>query len=274
MKLGYASGCFLERCKGFVIPHQVPDELKTLPVELQVERGYDYSDFKNVVSIHLPFIRYKAQEVEGTTIYKKTRGVNIASLKEDSWKTDLELFKKHIKEAAEKGVNYAVFHYGSCNCAGRLWRDEKHRSLHWIREKEFLIEISEIANNNGIRLLAENHPYRDGIFLNHIKHVSEIIRAHLAEFCLDFPHAYYRLTTFNNEDLKEIITRFKKNIIEVHLADNDGSNHAPLALDEGKIEWRKLLSMLQSHLLVIIELRENPQESLKKVHRFYEDRLK
>ena len=274
MKLGYASGCFLERRKGFVIPHQIPEELKSYPVELQVGRGYNYSDFDNVVSIHLPFTHYKISKVEEITVYKKSRGVNIASLNEDSWRTDLKLFKKYIKEAAEKEVKYAIFHYGSCNCAGRLWRDENHRRLHWNKEKEFLVEISKFAEDNGIKLLAENHPYGDGIFLNHIRHITEIVEGGYAGFCLDFPHAFYRFTMFSDANLNEIITRFRENIREVHLADGNGSSHAPLALDKGKIDWRKLLSLLQTALLVIIELRQNPLESLKQVQNFYDNNLR
>ena len=223
----------MERRKGLIIPHQVPEELKAYPVELQVERGYDYSDFDNVVSIHLPFTHYKVSKVEEITVYKKSRGVNIASLNEDLWKADLKLFKRHIKEAAPKGVKYAIFHYGSCNCPGRPWGDENHRRLHWNREKEFLVEISELAADKGIKLLAENHPYGDGIFLNHTKHIAVIVEGRYAEFCLDFPHAYYRFMKFSEANLDEIINRFRESIREVHLADSNGSSHAPLALDKG-----------------------------------------
>lgn len=272
--IGYASGCFLERRKGLVIPHQIPEELKSYPVELQVGRGYDYSDFDKVVSIHLPFTHYKISKIEGITFYKKSRGVNIASLNEYNWRADLKLFKKYIKEAAEKEVEYAIFHYGSCNCTGRLWRYENHRRLHWSREKEFLIEVSEFAEDNGIKLLAENHPYGDGIFLNHIKHISEIVEDGYADFCLDFAHAYYRFKTFSDANLNAITTRFRENIREIHLADNNGSSHAPLALDKGRIDWRKLLSLLQTSLLVIVELRENPLDSLRRVQKFYDNNLR
>lgn len=153
--------------------------------------------------------------------------------------------------------------------ASRLWRDENHRRLHWNREKEFLVEMSELASNEGIELLAENHPYGDGIFLNHVKHIAEIVDGGFAGFCLDFPHAYYRFKRFNNASLDEIITRFRESIREVHLADGNGSSHNPLALDKGSIDWRKLLSLLPKSLLVIIELRENPSEALKRVQEFY-----
>jgi len=272
--LGFASGCFLERRKEFVIPHKVPEELKSYPVELQVGRGYDYSDFDKVVSIHLPFTLYKVLKVEGVTVYKKSREVNLASLNEDFWRYELELFKRHIMEAAEKRVKYAIFHYGRCNCAGRLWRYENHRRLHWNREKEFLVEISEFAADNGIKLLTENHPYDDGIFLNHVKHIAEIVEGGYAGFCLDFPHTYYRFKRFNNASLDEIITRFRESIQEVHLADGNGSSHNPLALDKGSIDWRKLLSLLPRSLLVIIELRENPLEALKRVQELYDGTLR
>mgnify|MGYP005845802191 FL=1 len=262
--LGFASGCFLERRKEFVVPHRVPEDLKPFPVELQVGRGYDYSDFDRVVSIHLPFMLYKLLKVEGVTVYKKLREVNIASLDEDFWRDDFELFKRYLTEAADKKVEYAVFHYGRCNCVGRLWRDEAHRKLHWAREKEFLIGLSEIAAGSGIKLLTENHPYDDRIFLNHIKHIKEIVERDYAGFCLDFPHAFYRFKRFGDASLNRIITRFRESIQEVHLADNNGLSHAPSALDKGKIDWRKLLSLFRSSLLVIIELRENPLESLER----------
>ncbi|MEX2724924.1 MAG: sugar phosphate isomerase/epimerase family protein [Candidatus Freyarchaeota archaeon] len=264
MRLGYASGCFLERRKGFVIPRSIPDELKTYSVELQVERGYDYSDFSNIVSIHLPFTRYKESRVKGIKVFEKLREVNIASLDQELWSEDLTIFKEHVKEAACKGIKYAVFHYGSCNCGSRLWRDENHRKLHWTKEKEFLEELSQLAKNSGIKLLAENHPYGDGIFLNHIKHISEIINSSYADLCLDFPHAFYRSVKFGDASLDEIINKFRSSIQEIHLADNRGSSHAPLALDKGNIDWRKLIPLLKHSLLVIIELRENPLESLKK----------
>jgi sugar phosphate isomerase/epimerase len=265
MILGFASGCFLERRKEFVIPHKVPEELKSFPVELQVGRGYDYSDFDKVVSIHLPFMLYKILKIGGVTVYKKLREVNIASLDEDFWRTDFELFKKYLTEAADKRVEYAVFHYGGCNCRGRLWLEEKHRKLHWAREKEFLTELSELAAGSGIKLLTENHPYNDRIFLNHIKHIKEIVEGGYAGFCLDFPHAFYRFKRFGDASLKKIITKFRESIQEVHLADNNGLSHAPSALDKGKIDWRKILPLFRSSLLMIIELRENPLESLRRV---------
>ncbi|MEM3587571.1 MAG: TIM barrel protein [Candidatus Jordarchaeaceae archaeon] len=265
MKLGFASGCFLERRKEFIIPRKIPEELKTFPVELQVGRGYDYSDFDRVVSIHLPFMVYEELKKEGIKIYKKAREVNIASLDEDFWRSDFELFKKYLNEAANKGVEYAVFHYGSCNCAGRPWRDENHRKLHWIKEKEFLDKLSELAVEGGIKLLVENHPYGDWVFLNHVKHIEEIVEGGYAEFCLDFAHAFYRFKKFGDASLNMIITKFRDSVREVHLADNNGLSHKPSALDKGKIEWRKLLSLLKSSLLIIIELQENPLESLKKV---------
>jgi sugar phosphate isomerase/epimerase len=264
MRLGYASGCFLERRKDFVIPRPIPDELKNYSVELQVGRGYDYSDFNNIVSIHLPFTHYKESRVKGTKVYEKLREVNIASLNQEFWAEDLAVFKEHIKEAACRGIKYAVFHYGSCDCGSRLLRDEKHRKLHWNREKEFLEELNQLAKNSGIRLLAENHPYGDGVFLSHVKHISEIVDNGYAEICLDFPHAFYRSVKFGNANLDEIINKFRNSIQEIHLADNNGLSHAPLALDRGIIDWRKLIPLFKSSLLVIIELRENPLESLKK----------
>lgn len=271
MKLGFASGCFLERRKGFVVPHEIPEDVKSYPVELQVGRGYDYTDFGEVVSIHLPFTLYGVQTIEGITVYRKLRGINIACLDEEQWKMDLKLFKSCIKEAAERNVKYAVFHYGGCDCDGNPWRDERHRRLHWKREKEFLIEISELAASKDIQLLSENHPYGDGIFLNHIKHITKIVEGGYAGVCLDFPHAYWRFTRFGDASLNDIINRFRESIQEVHLADSDGSSHAPLALDRGRINWRKLLSKLKDPLLVIIELRENPLESLRLVQKYCDE---
>ncbi|MHA1608077.1 MAG: sugar phosphate isomerase/epimerase family protein [Candidatus Freyarchaeota archaeon] len=266
--LGVSSGCFLHRGNGYVAPLPIPEELKSCWFELQVERGYSFEDFEKIVSIHLPFREYHPVIRDGNRIFLEGRSINIATLDSSLRRRWLSSFKNVLSDAASRGVLAAVLHYGGCDCNGSARLDEKHRLLHWEAEKSFLKELSRHCENLGVLLLVENHPYDDSIFLSHFKHVVSIINEGLAAFCLDLPHAYYREVKMGDVSLKEYVRRLKNHILEVHLADNNGVDHAPLPLGEGHIDFNFVFNSLTKTRFFIVELRENPAYSIKVAEKY------
>lgn len=260
--VGISSGCFLYRGDGYVMPKPIPSKFRKCQFELQVGRGYFFEDFEKVITVHLPFREYHTTFRNGVKIFLEGREINIATLDSglrDAW---LKEFTKIISEAASRNVKAAVLHYGVCDCQDGETLDDEHRKRHWEAEASFLKQLSKFCNNVGISLLVENHPYDDTIFLSHLEHMRTITDNGFAQICLDLPHAYYR--EFKGEtDIKTLAGLLKSEVLEVHLADGNGLDHAPLQLGRGSIRIEMILRQLVKAKIFIIELREDPAPSLK-----------
>nr|MDO8097890.1 sugar phosphate isomerase/epimerase [Candidatus Njordarchaeota archaeon] len=228
----------------------------------------------SVQSMHLPFARYIPAVKAGKKIYLEGRTVNIASIDEKKWTRDLEYCKDVVRLSRGKGIENAILHYGNCVCGGEAFKNPHHRELHWNMELKFLKEISRELKGAGIRLLIENHPYQDRIFKNHVVHIQKILDEKVANFCLDFPHAFARQKKFGDEEPMKLIEKFQKNILEVHLADNDGETNEPLSLGTGKMPWQDLIGAViakREDILMVVELHGDPMASLDQLKTYASD---
>jgi len=224
--------------------------------------------------MHLPFARYIPAVKAGKKIYLEGRTVNIASIDEKKWTRDLEYCKDVVRLSRGKGIENAILHYGNCVCGGEAFKNPHHRELHWNMELKFLKEISRELKGAGIRLLIENHPYQDRIFKNHVVHIQKILDEKVANFCLDFPHAFARQKKFGDEEPMKLIEKFQKNILEVHLADNDGETNEPLSLGTGKMPWQDLIGAViakREDILMVVELHGDPMASLDQLKTYASD---
>jgi len=258
--IGVSSGCFLHRGDGYVLRKSIPAKFRKCWFELQIGRGYFFEDFEKVITVHLPFREYHVAYKGDMKLFLEGRDVNIATLDRELRNFWLKKFIEITSEAASRDVRAAVLHYGGCDCQSGL--NDEHRKRHWKAEASFLKRLSVFCDDVGVKLLVENHPYDDTVFLSHLEHMKAIIDNGFAQICLDLPHAYYR--EFRGETSVEmLVSSLKDEILEVHLADGNGLNHAPLQLGEGGMEVEAILQQLGKTEIFIIELREDPSPSLE-----------
>ena len=261
MRVAVSTSCFLEKHEGYIIPTKIPAKIAAAyDLELQVDRGFTYETIADVKlkSVHLPFARYIPAIKAGKKVYLEGRTVNIANIDGKRWKRDLDYLRSVVKLSRGRGIENAILHYGNCACSAEAYRNPHHRELHWEIELRFLKEISKYLKAAGIRLLVENHPYQDRIFKSHSAHIQHIIDEKVANLCFDLPHAFIRNKRFGDEEPAKLIDKFKNDIFEVHLADNDGETSEPLQLGAGKMAWQGLIFSGKMFLLSLSCIR-NPR---------------
>ncbi|WXG42550.1 MAG: sugar phosphate isomerase/epimerase [Promethearchaeati archaeon SRVP18_Atabeyarchaeia-1] len=268
MRIAVSTSCFLEKHEGYIIPTKIPAKVTSAyDLELQVDRGFTYESLADlkIKSIHLPFARYIPAVKSGRKVYLEGRTVNIANIDGKRWKRDLDYCKSVVRLSRGRGIENAILHYGNCTCSAEAYQNPHHRELHWEIELRFLKEVSKSLKAAGIRLLIENHPYQDRIFKSHSTHIQSIIDEKVGSLCFDLAHAFIRHKRFGDEEPAKLIDRFKGDIFEVHLADNDGETSEPLQLGIGKMPWQeftKAINIEREEVLTVVELHREPMQSI------------
>jgi sugar phosphate isomerase/epimerase len=271
LRIAVSTSCFLEKHDGYITTKRIPHKVSSgFDLELQIDRGFTFGDIGNakVRSLHLPFARFIPAIKAGKNVYLEGRSVNIANIDGKRWKRDLDYMKSVAKLSRGRGIENAVLHYGNCTCGGEAYKNPHHRQLHWEIELRFLTEISKALRTVGMRLLIENHPYQDRIFRSHSTHIQKIIDEKVADLCFDLAHAYVRHKKFGDEEPLKFIERFDKNILEVHLADNDGQSAEPKSLGKGKMPWREFtdaINLDRENVLTVVELHNEPLSSIEQL---------
>jgi sugar phosphate isomerase/epimerase len=261
----------LEKHEGYIVPTKIPAKIAgAYDLELQVDRGFTYESIAEAKlrSIHLPFARYIPAVKAGKKVYLEGRTVNIANIDGKRWKRDLDYCKSVVRLSRGRGIENAILHYGNCSCSAEAYKNPHHRELHWEIELRFLKEISKSLKAAGIRLLVENHPYQDRIFKSHSTHIQSIIEEKVGNLCFDLPHAFIRHKRFGDEEPAKLIERFKDDIFEVHLADNNGETSEPLQLGTGKMPWQQLVNTInieRKGILTVVELHTEPMQSIEQL---------
>jgi sugar phosphate isomerase/epimerase len=274
LRIAVSTSCFLEKYEGYIVPTRIPSKIaETYDLELQIDRGFTYESLADAKtkSIHLPFARYIPAVKAGKKIFLEGRTVNIANIDGKRWKRDLDYCKSVVRLSRGRGIENAVLHYGNCSCSAEAYKNPHHRELHWEIELKFLREISKSLKAAGIRLLIENHPYQDRVFRSHSVHIQNIIDEKVANLCLDLPHAYIRHKRFGDEEPIKLIEKFRGDIFEVHLADNDGETSEPLRLGAGKMPWQDLINSInieRKEILTVVELHTEPMSSIERLRTF------
>lgn len=229
-------------------------------IEIQAEHPYspdsmskeDYDDLSQLL------------ETSGLKpiIHGSYHDVNLSSLKPVVRETSVEIISSCIDFSTRLGSDSVVIHAGSCP-ANQAHNIERGRSSFY----ESLRQLSKYANDRNIILGLENKQNGQDIeiILNseeHVRYISEFydlgVRA-----VFDMGHA---LTTGVN--LKDYVRALGKNLVEVHLHDNDGIKDLHWPLGKGNADVAGVFSALESSNFdgpVILELdsREDLEESLE-----------
>lgn len=210
--------------------HQYPEE----SVNPEIFENYNLK-----YSIHAPFM-----------------DVNIASLQKSSRLNSLEQIKSSIDLANEIDAEAVVVHPGSITFLGRNFRDEVYRLAN-----QSIIEIGNYANDLGVMVAIENMPNFDSMIYQNMYDLNDFLVENDMYMTLDIGHANH--FGYSADEM------YFDCIKHVHAHDNFGDDDTHLALGEGSIDLKHIISNLEKNNydgIYIIEV--NDKESIKKSYEY------
>lgn len=144
--------------------------------------------------------------------------------------------KMDINVAEELGIKLLNFHFQVPSKI--LLENKKARNLILINYVNSLNILSIFAKNKGIALMLENGEEK----FDYYKHVLD--RTPQIKVHFDIGHAFIsgRLKT-----IKNLVRYFNDRIAHIHIHDNHGIYDEHLALKKGKINWKRVVSILKRY---------------------------
>lgn len=217
---------------------------------------FECQDPKTIEELKKEFKHYN---ISVKSIHMPTNGVDISSLEEYDRVKSVREIEKAIITAMKLNSKLVVIHPGGkCNSI----IDRETRMNKCITS---LTEIVEFGSQWGIKVALENTlPGRLGDHWSEIQHILETISSKYLGICLDTGHYLLNQESTEKGTLrldKEPID-WKKNLLHIHIHDNDGKTDLHLLPEEGCFPWNQLLSCLkniQYQGYLIIEPKEQVQ---------------
>jgi len=175
-------------------------------------------DWKPSLSFHAPFMDLNPGAVD-----KMVRSV-----------TQLR-FSRILNVANVLKPRTVVFHAGYDR-----WRYSGRTDVWLANSLETWSKVMEAAAKIGVRVAVENvfdeDPEALGILIDKMANPD-------FGFCFDTGH----FNLFSRVSMEQWFERLGKNIIEVHLHDNDGAEDSHWALGRGDIDFKKFFGLLRTH---------------------------
>jgi sugar phosphate isomerase/epimerase len=160
--------------------------------------------------------------------------LDVSDLNEDAAKTAVEADKLILDWMAGKGIGIAVLHPS--------WRPikEEERRAKTERSQISVKTLGEYAEFKNIILAVENvSPTTGGLSLNSENILDITDSGNAAGICFDVNHLL-------TEPIKDFIKKAGAHIVTVHFSDNDGKDERHWIPGEGVIDWKKLVTLLES----------------------------
>ena len=191
------------------------------------EKLYLELDFKKVVndanaegveawSYHLPYYYF-----EHSIISEKDEEMRKAAVRDKS---------EWIKKAADAGFKYAVLHPSLEPIL------DIDRPFCMNSAKQSIKELSEVAKKSGMILAVENLP-RTCLGKTSDEMLDLVSMAPDARFCLDINHPLL-------EEPSEFLRKIKDRVVTMHISDYDFVNERHWMPGEGKIDWKRVMDIL------------------------------
>jgi sugar phosphate isomerase/epimerase len=135
-------------------------------------------------------------------------------------------------------------------------------------EKKKFNEIIKFAEKNGIEMVYENHVCSEKVILNVLKTFPKL------KFCLDIGHLNVAMHNKNFDmDLNKFLKKVKTKLVNIHAHNNYGEKDEHNSIEDGNLEWKKVLEKLkESNLKKIVIENRNKEDAIKTkeaLERFY-----
>ena len=179
----------------------------------------DLSSFELRYTLHAPYI-----------------DVNLSSINPEIGKASERVVERTIRVASSIGAETITVH------AGRLSRDYSKSLIPFAREKLInrLLNLRALAEEFGVMLSLENdHSSTNWTIASSPDQLVYLIERTGCGFTFDVGHAN------TVTDPSSFLNVLGDRIVLVHLHDNDGTKDSHLAIGDGKINFRLLLSRMK-----------------------------
>lgn len=157
---------------------------------------------------------------------------NLGSLIDDMWEYSVRRVEDTIRAAAKLGVTTVTVHPGNHSALSKGHYDVVHE-----RTRKAVQRLDRLGQDLGVTLCLENVPVNWAFETESMRKLLDLIRGTEFRICFDLGHAHVarRLPEFE---------RAASRIGNVHIHDNRGDFDAHLALDEGTLPWRRVVTRL------------------------------
>lgn len=182
------------------------------------------------------------------SIHAPSRGTNIASLLEPIRKASVEVIAQCFRIAAEVNAG-VVIHPGYF-----AWAEERIKAERQL--KASLSDLSYLGQEYSVEYLVENMGNWDYFFL---KTPDELPLIGDTPFALDVGHAH------QNHCLTEFLDFPARHY---HLHDNNGKEDSHLAIGEGTIDFKPVITAVQKHRIVPVIEVATIEGALKSIRNF------
>jgi sugar phosphate isomerase/epimerase len=149
--------------------------------------------------------------------------------------------KDMIHVASALGVRILNFHFYSR--LGMVGATETSREVFLKNFANSMKELVQFAVEEKVTLMLENVPSENGTLLESLESFSRVMKAvpELA-FHLDVGHAFIE---GRMRGVREYVDTFTERLVHVHIHDNHGKHDEHLPLGDGKIDFRKVVTILK-----------------------------
>lgn len=219
---------FFDCCKKYAIKYvevAPPFNYQGRDIINEIYKTFDFKKIKKcaddanvkIWSYHLPF------DPEGANLVSHDK-----ELRDFSIKTDCEM----IKEVSESGIKIFVLHPS----VGGYTGDDRIERIKYSQDSVY--KINQTAKECGVTIAVENLP-RTAISGNVNDLIKVISVDDTLKVCFDVNHLFL-------ESHKDFVNAVGDKIVTVHISDYDFEDEKHWLPGMGKIDWKELISLLQS----------------------------
>lgn len=159
--------------------------------------------------------------------------VNIGSIYDPMRRAAVAEVRRTIEACGKLGITTLTVHPGFVNGIAFL-----RRSMVGEFTKRSLVELTSVAENNGVTLAVENMPSRINATCTTAEELMDVVRSATLGICFDMGHAN---TAGQMGELLEQVSLFRN----VHLHNNDGTWDQHDVIDRGSADLVGVLSSIE-----------------------------
>ncbi len=186
------------------------------------------------------------------SIHSPLMNINIACLNKGIREASINEIKKSIDLASKIDANIVVIHPGMIPFLGRAFEKE----IYELANESFK-ELGQYGEDRGVIATIENMPNFKGHMYKNMFELNNILEDLDMYMTLDIGHAYH--SGYTPEDM------YFNRVKHIHIHDNNGDDDSHLALGEGSIDLKKIISKYEDkNYKNIYTIEVNDKESVKK----------
>jgi sugar phosphate isomerase/epimerase len=175
-------------------------------------------------------LRRRLRAFSQLSMHAPLGNASLASINPGIWRESLRQHVDAVRLASDLGIEVLVVHPGDL-------RDARLKREAWDRCVEALGKLAESAEREGVTLTLENCGRYLGSLdetVSELRTLLDTVHSPRLKACLDVGHAAV------NGNLEELLEVVGKDVVHLHVHDNDGRRDAHLPMGWGSIDFAPL----------------------------------